>query len=193
MSGKDDGAPGKGEGKPTKAAKPAPPAKQPPIDVVDDTPFPVPELYFKIFDSELDEPEAKVRRDVNKLYDKWLKEHGRRWPEKGLNTEDLVWLQEEAYKPQPGLYQAGAVPRDPQQLKQLGIKPVEEAAYDGEFLTDDWDTKAPGKGAAGASGGAAQAARRKVSTHGTAACRSGSLSIGTHWVLRLRTVTQQPC
>jgi hypothetical protein len=35
---------------------------------------------------------------VNKLYDRWLKKHGRKWPDNGLNTEDIVWLYEEAYK-----------------------------------------------------------------------------------------------
>jgi hypothetical protein len=69
-----------------------------PEQVVDDTPFPAPELYFRVYESEEDEPDSKYRRDVYKLYDKWLKEHGRRWPEEGINTEDLVWLYNEAYK-----------------------------------------------------------------------------------------------
>jgi hypothetical protein len=62
------------------------------------TQFPDPKLYFKVFDSERDEPETKYREDVNKLYDRWLKKYGRKWPENGLNTDDLVWLYEEAYK-----------------------------------------------------------------------------------------------
>lgn len=69
-----------------------------PTVVEDDTPFPAPDLYFRVYESEEDEPDAKYRRDVYKLYDKWLKEHGRRWPENGINTEDLVWLYEEAYR-----------------------------------------------------------------------------------------------
>jgi hypothetical protein len=69
-----------------------------PEQVVDDTPFPAPELYFRVYESEEDEPDSKYRRDVYKLYDKWLKEHGRRWPEEGINTEDLVWLYNEAYR-----------------------------------------------------------------------------------------------
>lgn len=66
--------------------------------IVDKTPFPNPDLYFKVFDSERDEPETKYREDVNKLYERWLKKYGRKWPDNGLNTEDLVWLYEEAYK-----------------------------------------------------------------------------------------------
>jgi hypothetical protein len=83
---------------------PPPPVRRPrayagdPTVVEDDTPFPPPDLYFRVYESEEDEPDAKYRRDVYKLYDKWLKEHGRRWPENGINTEDLVWLYEEAYK-----------------------------------------------------------------------------------------------
>mmetsp|Transcript_15921 Transcript_15921/g.34385 ORF Transcript_15921/g.34385 Transcript_15921/m.34385 type:complete len:916 (+) Transcript_15921:178-2925(+) len=113
--------------------KPAP-KKADPIDVMDDTPFPVPDLYFKVYDSEKDEPESRVRRDVNKLYEKWLKEHGRRWPDKGLNTEDLVWLREEAYKPSSSsdkLNKQGQIP-----ASQAGYVPVEKAEYDGEFLTE---------------------------------------------------------
>ncbi|GBF96794.1 hypothetical protein Rsub_09650 [Raphidocelis subcapitata] len=66
--------------------------------IVDKTPFPNPDLYFKVFDSERDEPETKYREDVNKLYARWQAKYGRKWPENGLNTEDLVWLYEEAYK-----------------------------------------------------------------------------------------------
>ncbi|KIZ02885.1 hypothetical protein MNEG_5070 [Monoraphidium neglectum] len=110
--------------------------------VVDNTPFPDPKLYFKVFDSERDEPETKYREDVNKLYDrvkrawhifdcmgsngvpalawplegaKWLKKHGRKWPDNGLNTEDLVWLYEEAYKDEAAQEEAAerAVPGGP--------------------------------------------------------------------------------
>ncbi|KAI8476310.1 MAG: hypothetical protein J3K34DRAFT_516723 [Monoraphidium minutum] len=76
--------------------------------IVDKTPFPDPKLYFKVFDSERDEPETKYREDVNKLYDRWLKKHGRKWPENGLNTEDLVWLYEEAYRDEAGADEAAA-------------------------------------------------------------------------------------
>jgi len=79
-----------------------------PAVVEDDTPFPAPDLYFRVYDSEEDEPDAKYRKDVYKLYDKWLKENGRRWPENGINTEDLVWLYEEAYAEE----RARAAPRE---------------------------------------------------------------------------------
>jgi hypothetical protein len=69
-----------------------------PTRVVDDTPFPDPSLYFKVFDSERDEPDTKYREDVIKLYERWEKKYGRKWPENGLNTEDLVWLYNEAYQ-----------------------------------------------------------------------------------------------
>jgi hypothetical protein len=68
-----------------------------PTVVVDSTPFPDPALYFKVFDSERDEPGARYREDVNKLYARWEAKYGRKWPENGLNTDDLVWLYNEAY------------------------------------------------------------------------------------------------
>ncbi len=74
------------------------PTKDDPTIVRDDTPFPDPNLYFVVFDSEKDEPDSKYRQDVFKLYERWEKKHGRKWPENGLNTEDMVWLYEEAYK-----------------------------------------------------------------------------------------------
>lgn len=33
-----------------------------------------------------------------KLYERWEQKYGRKWPENGLNTEDLVWLYNEAYQ-----------------------------------------------------------------------------------------------
>ncbi len=56
-------------GKSGKEAVPTEPKKekQTPIDVIDSTPFPVPDLYFKVYESEEDEPESKIRRDVNKV------------------------------------------------------------------------------------------------------------------------------
>ena len=104
-------------------SKPEPKPKRDPIDVIDSSPFPAPELFFKVYESEADEPEAKIRRDVNKLYEKWMKEHGRRWPDRGMNTEDLVWLAEEAYKP-PGT-SAAEVP-----IKARGFVPVEKEEYE---------------------------------------------------------------
>ena len=103
------------------------PIKRDPIDVVDSSPFPAPELFFKVYESEADEPEGKIRRDVNKLYEKWMKEHGRRWPDRGMNTEDLVWLAEEAYKPAG----KGSAP------SSARIVPVEKEEYEGEFITEE--------------------------------------------------------
>ncbi len=117
------------------------PAKQEPIEVVDNSPFPAPELYFKVYESEQDEPEGKIRRDVNMLYEKWMREHGRRWPDRGMNTEDLVWLAEEAYKPKS---ESGK--RLPS-AKELGMVPVEKEEYEGEFITEPGEEggKAGGK------------------------------------------------
>ena len=128
------------------AKKQEPVKKQQPIEVVDDTPFPVPELYFKVYESEMDEPRAKVRRDVNMLYKRWEHMHGRRWPDKGLDTEDLVWIQEEAYKP-------GALERVEAEAKGLappaeqtyiaprsaGLVPLEKEVYEGEFISEPGD------------------------------------------------------
>ena len=114
---------------PDTKAKPKPKAE--PIDVVDSSPFPAPELYFKVYESEADEPEAKIRRDVNKLYEKWMKEHGRRWPDRGMNTEDLVWLAEEAYKPE-GTPSSADVPP----ISAIGLVPLEKDEYEGEFITE---------------------------------------------------------
>eukprot|EP00955_Chlamydomonas_euryale_P105774 365661-Chlamydomonas_euryale.AAC.59 len=127
--GKEPGR-GKGEKPPPQPKAKAKSKKEDPIDVMDSTPFPVPELYFKVFESEADEPESKIRADVNKLYEKWQAEHGRRWPDRGLNTEDLVWLQEEAYK-EPG--QSSGPPLPP---SAMGMKPAEKEEYDGEFISE---------------------------------------------------------
>lgn len=108
--------------------------------IKNDTPFPVPDLYFKVYDSEVDEPEAKIRRDVGKLYERWQQKYGRRWPENGMNTEDLVWLAEEAYKPQGGARQptAGEMRR--------GLAPLEEERYPGEFIPEAPEQSAPAAG-----------------------------------------------
>eukprot|EP00882_Tetradesmus_deserticola_P024695 GHRQ01027004.1.p1 GENE.GHRQ01027004.1~~GHRQ01027004.1.p1 ORF type:complete len:170 (+),score=67.02 GHRQ01027004.1:156-665(+) len=98
-----------------------------PTVVVDTTPFPDPDLYFKVFDSERDEPDTKYREDVFKLYERWEKKYGRKWPENGLNTEDLVWLYNEAYKDEEGEQQGGkAMPK---------TYPIEQQDYEGQFMT----------------------------------------------------------
>jgi hypothetical protein len=161
--------------KPEDRDPPPPPKRRPrayagdPTLVEDDTPFPAPELYFRVYESEEDEPDAKYRRDVYKLYDKWLKEHGRRWPENGINTEDLVWLYEEAYReerergaPSGGGASAAAAAssssssaaaaapgaQKTQKTKKKKKRPtrrtaiVEDATLAGEFLTDTEDAAA---------------------------------------------------
>lgn len=150
------------EEKPAKQA-PAKSAKQDYIDVVDKTPFPVPELYFKVFESEEDEPESKIRRDVNKLYEKWTREYGRRWPDRGLNTEDLVWLQEESGKG------PGGRNTSTEQGKPLpaGWFTVEKEQFPGEFVDEAGEQKgaAPkGQAKAGAAG-AATGKRPMLSNH----------------------------
>ena len=135
-------------------SKPEPKPKRDPIDVIDSSPVPAPELFFKVYESEADEPEAKIRRDVNKLYEKWMKEHGRRWPDRGMNTEDLVWLAEEAYKP-PGTSAAEAA-RPP--IRDRGFVPVEKEEYEGEFITE------PGEDGVTA-GGKRKAAKPRVSNY----------------------------
>ena len=102
--------------------------KNDPTVVRDDTPFPAPDLYFKVFDSERDEPDSKYREDVFKLYERWEKKYGRKWPENGLNTEDLVWLYNEAY-------------RDEEEQQKPKAKPpktyaVEQQDYEGQV---GWD------------------------------------------------------
>ncbi|KAF6253126.1 hypothetical protein COO60DRAFT_1703964 [Scenedesmus sp. NREL 46B-D3] len=102
-----------------------------PTVVVDNTPFPDPNLYFKVFDSERDEPDTKYREDVFKLYERWEKKYGRKWPENGLNTEDLVWLYNEAYKDEEGEQQGGkAMPK---------TYPKEKQDYEGQFMTASED------------------------------------------------------
>lgn len=95
-----------------------------PTVVVDNTPFPNPDLYFKVFDSERDEPDTKYREDVFKLYERWEKKYGRKWPENGLNTEDLVWLYNEAYKDEEGEQQQGKL--------MPKTYPKEKQDYDGQ-------------------------------------------------------------
>ena len=145
-----------------------------------DVPFPVPELYFKVFESEVDEPEGKIRRDVGKLYERWEKKHGRRWPENGMNTEDLVWLAEEAYKPNLSLDERGNVPVQKASLgaARARLVPAEEERYPGEFLDEPAnDTPAPststgkapgrrsGTGKPGASGSKAPSKPRALSNY----------------------------
>jgi hypothetical protein len=116
--------------------------RQQPIDVKDDTPFPVPELYFKVFDSEKDEPDSVVRQDVLKLYERWEKKYGRKWPENGLNTEDLVWLEQEAYNEDKAAAAAGLRGNGSGGKGGAGgarsskrkTVPVERVDYEGQFL-----------------------------------------------------------
>jgi hypothetical protein len=87
-------------------------------------------LSAQVYESEIDEPEAKIRRDVGKLYERWQEKYGRRWPENGMNTEDLVWLAEEAYKPQiPGGSASGG-------NAAQKLVPIEKEAYPGEFVSE---------------------------------------------------------
>ena len=105
--------------------------------VRDDTPYPDPKLYFKVFDSEKDEPGSVVREDVLKLYKRWEEKYGRKWPENGLNTEDLVWLHEEAYKDAPfGTTNDGSLDYKGKTVKTF---PKEEQDYEGQFITDTED------------------------------------------------------
>jgi len=141
MASKDKG--GKGKGAPAAPQDEAPKTASAlayPEDrqIKDDTQFPVPELYFKVFDSEVDEPEGKIRRDVGKLYERWQEKYGRRWPENGMNTEDLVWLAEEAYKA-PG---QGPTPS----AKSVGLVPVEKEEYPGEFISEPGEDGPAGSG-----------------------------------------------
>ncbi|KAJ9507502.1 hypothetical protein QJQ45_006474 [Haematococcus lacustris] len=105
--------------------------------IKDDTPFPVPEIYFKVYESEEDEPEAKIRRDVGKLYDRWLEKYGRRWPENGMNTEDLVWVAEEAYKPKIDSEDATEFGEPLSDLDFTSeLVPIEKEAFPGEFIPE---------------------------------------------------------
>ncbi|PNW82944.1 hypothetical protein CHLRE_06g300550v5 [Chlamydomonas reinhardtii] len=118
------------------------PLKEDPTVIRDEAQFPEPSLYFKVFESEAGEPEAKIRADVNKLYDRWIEKYGRRWPEDGINTEDMVWLAEEANK------RKRAKPRP------RGTVAAEKTEYEDEFMPD------PTVGAPVSAADAAKAARR---------------------------------
>lgn len=112
------------------------PLKDDPTVIKDDTQFPDPQLYFQVFDSEKDEPESKYRSDVFKLYERWQKKYGRRWPENGMNTEDLVWLYEEAYKDEANALYGngeGSGNGDGSQLHKVNN---EQELFPGEFITD---------------------------------------------------------
>ncbi|EFJ49752.1 hypothetical protein VOLCADRAFT_104196 [Volvox carteri f. nagariensis] len=132
------------------------PLKEDPSVIVDKAEFPEPSLYFKVFESEEDEPDSKIRSDVNKLYERWIEKYGRRWPEDGINTEDLVWLAEEAKKPKRG----PPAPRG---------TPVEKSEYTDEFMPFSDDGESPAAPADGASG----TSRRKSSTAAAAVGDSG--------------------
>ncbi|KXZ49183.1 hypothetical protein GPECTOR_22g773 [Gonium pectorale] len=136
------------------------PLKEDPSVVKDDAEFPEPSLYFKVFESEADEPEAKVRADVNKLYDRWIEKYGRRWPEDGLNTEDMVWLAEQKRKPRRG------PPRGP-------AVAVEETEYEDEFVPFDDDGSSPAAPAAEGSGAASGGKGSAAAGAGAAGAKPG--------------------
>jgi hypothetical protein len=131
------------------------PLKEDPTVIVDNVEFPDASLYFKVFESEEDEPDSKVRADVNKLYERWIEKYGRRWPEDGINTEDLVWLAEESTKPR-------SIPPRPRG------KPVEVSEYTDEFIPLSDEAADGAAAAAGASG------RSKRSASGAAAAGEGA-------------------
>lgn len=97
-----------------------------PTVIEDDAPFPVPELYFTVFDSEKDEPESKINQEVNQLYQHWFEKYGRPWPENGLGTEDLVWLHEHAYNEEV----------EAQRRVYARLHPVEEFEFPNQFMSD---------------------------------------------------------
>lgn len=156
--------------------------KNEPFVIKDDTPFPAPELYFKVFDSEKDEPETKIRQDVNKLYERWQQKYGRRWPENGLNTEDLVWLAEEAYNPVVVLDEDGKetvrLPSGAIANKVSGRKATEKAAYEREFISEPGEDEAAAGAKPGAKGGKAVA---KPKGKGTMSNYEATVAGGT-WV-----------
>ncbi|PNH03067.1 hypothetical protein TSOC_010902 [Tetrabaena socialis] len=120
--------------------QPDDPLRQSPSTIRDDAEFPEPSLYFRVFESEEGEPDSKVRGDVNKLYDRWIEKYGRRWPEDGLNTEDMVWLAE-VNRPKRGR------PAPP------GV-PGEEADREDEFIPESGDVGDASPADPAAAGGA---------------------------------------
>lgn len=115
------------------------PTRDDPTVIRDDTPFPDPKLYFRVYDSEKDEPDSKYREDVLKLYERWEKKHGRKWPENGLNTEDMVWLYEEAYKDEQKAQEAPYLGKGQRFKDGRRTVPKEKPLYPGEFITDTED------------------------------------------------------
>ncbi|KAG2495216.1 hypothetical protein HYH03_006822 [Edaphochlamys debaryana] len=110
---------------------PQDPLKEDPTVIRDEAEFPEPSLYFKVYESEADEPEAKIRADVNKLYDRWIEKYGRRWPEDGINTEDMVWLAEEGKKK-----------RLRYARRPAGVV-AEKTEYEDEFIREDDGSAGP--------------------------------------------------
>lgn len=130
--------------------------------------FPDADLYFKVYSSEEQEPESRYRKDVIKLYDRWQKKYGRRWPENGLNTEDLVWLNEGSGNADDGnaadggqaAAQAAASPEQPLypgemmeaplegELNAAGVtgKDREEMLKNGSWVTDEFESEEYEKG-----------------------------------------------
>ncbi len=134
--------------------------------------FPEPSLYFRVYDSEADEPEAKIRADVNRLYDRWIEKYGRRWPEDGLNTEDMVWLAEEAKKPN-----RSSGPRRPR-----GVA-VEQSEYENEFIPfSDEGEAAPGAASTSSAGGKAAGSSKAPAARRAPRTNLEKMAAGGKWV-----------
>ncbi|MEW5318158.1 MAG: hypothetical protein WDW38_009403 [Sanguina aurantia] len=142
----------------------------------DDATFPLPSLYFRVFDSEKDEPDSKVKADVFKLYERWQEKTGRRWPENGLQTEDMVWLAEEAHK-KPG---QGSGRSRADRLADGDLVLAEESEYQNQFIPESEETMAAiadreaGASAADGSSTAATTTSGKAGSAGTGKKTPGS-------------------
>ena len=159
-----------------------------PTVIKDDTPFPDPDLYFKVYESEENEPGSKTNKDVYKLYEMWQQKYGRRWPENGLNTEDIVWLAEEAYKPSQVLGQ-DIDPNDdlwsnrPVNPAKYGLHTAEQQRYENEFISEAYDevdvAGSSGAGAAGKGGDKATAGSSSAGAAGKGGDKATAGSAGT--------------
>lgn len=125
--------------------------------------FPPEELYFRVFESEEDEPTARVKKGVLKLYERWEAENGRRWPKNGMNTEDLVWVEEELRKEKKQAKRrsalaggkaggagpsSGGIPGD----IPPGLEVAEKAQFTDEFIPESKDSVASAMRATGLPG-----------------------------------------
>lgn len=158
------------------AVVPRPPnaLQEDPTVIEDDATFPLPELYFRVFDSEKDEPDAKIKQDVFKLYERWQEKTGRRWPENGLQTEDMVWLAEEAYK-KPG----GRGPTRSQALAAGDVVLGEESEFQHQFISESEDTMAAIADNAAAAADTPGGSGTSTAITTTAKGKSGSARAGT--------------